>query len=81
MADRTLRVKDFLKLYRAHGCAAFVNPNNFVIVERATPTYLRWSQHAHFGIHDTFDRRIVAKSRRRLGYAEMSDDDFYGPLD
>jgi hypothetical protein len=81
MADRTLSVPDLIKLYRGHGCAAFINANGIVIVERTTPEYRRWSQHAHKGLRDTFERRVVARSRKRLGFGSMSDADFYGPLD
>lgn len=81
MANRELRVADFIKLYQAHGCSSGINPNGYVVVERPTPVYLRWSQHAHKGLRDSFDRRIVAASRRRLGFDEMPDADFYAPVD
>lgn len=82
MADRDLRVSDFMLLFQAHGCTAELARNNYVKVWRKTPQGPRFfTQHAHFGAKDTFHRNIVRKARRQLGFAEMSDAEFYAPLD
>jgi len=83
MADRDLRVPEFIKLYEAHGCQVYVTKKNFVIVNRmqGSGPPRRFSQHAHKGLKDTFRRRIVRYSRRRLGFDTMPDEEFYSPLD
>jgi len=83
MADRDLKVSDFMKLYRAHGCAVEITRKQFVKVARTLEdgTVVFWSQHAHKGTKDVFNRRVVRRSRVALHFAKMPDDDFYGPLD
>jgi hypothetical protein len=83
MADRDLRVPDFIKLYEAHGCEVYLTRKNFVIVNRHVNSGppRRFSQHAHKGRKDIFRRRIVRFSRKRLGFDDMPDAEFYAPLD
>lgn len=80
MANRALKVSELIALYQAHGCSAGINPNNYVVVKRPTPPFLHWTQHAHKGARDTFDKITVGRSRRKLGFDSMSDEEFYGPL-
>lgn len=81
MADRALTIPEFLDLFTAHGCDAKLNANNKVVVVRgAGPARLFWSQHAHLGWKDSSHRRKVAAARRRLGFADMDDAEFYAPL-
>lgn len=77
MADRTLAVTDLWKLLERHGCIVRLE-NNYLKVRRGDRG---WTQHAHKGRRDKFDRRIVGLGRRRLGFGDMSDEDFYAPLD
>jgi hypothetical protein len=82
MADRSLPVSEFIDLFTAHGCSAQINANQVVIVIRGSgPGRLFWSQHAHKGVKDEFHRRKVAAARRRLGFGDMPDAQFYAPLD
>ncbi len=82
MADRQLRVPDFVKLFKAHGCSAGINSNNIVVVSRTVAGgQRRFSQHAHKGVHDSFSNLIVRKCRRRMAFDTMPDDEFYAPLD
>lgn len=83
MSDRDLRIPDFFRLYRAHGCDAYMSAKQKVIVQRKMPggSVISWSQHARMGVKDVFRRNIVRQSRFRLRFHEMSDDKFYAPLD
>ncbi len=82
MADRDLSVKDLQELLSAHGCRVGMSAaNTFKAVLGTGLGAKTWSQHAHRSDHDTFDRHIVRAARRRLGLHEMSDEDFYAPLD
>jgi hypothetical protein len=82
MADRDLRVSDFIRLYESLGCQAGINRNQFVIVSRTLRgTFMRFSQHAHKGLKDTFHRNVVRRSRRSLGFTSMPDGEFYRALD
>ncbi|MCF6228867.1 MAG: hypothetical protein L3J82_09465 [Planctomycetes bacterium] len=82
MADRDLKVKDFLKLYRAHGCEANINSNNFVRVSYTKDGKLwHFSQHAHKGLRDVFGKRVLRRSRLKLDFKNMPDSEFYAPLD
>lgn len=82
MSDRDLKVPDFIRLYQAHGCTAYITGKQKVIVQRKFDgVVLSWSQHAHMGARDIFRRNIVRQSRFRLRFHEMPDSDFYAPLD
>jgi hypothetical protein len=83
MADRDLRVPDFIRLYEAHGCSVKVTRKQFVKLTRrlADGTVLFWAQHAHKGLKDVFNRRVVRRSRVELQFHEVPDDEFYAPLD
>jgi hypothetical protein len=82
MADRELTVLQTEKLFVAHGCTVEWTRKNFLKVARTVDgKRIWWVQHCHKGRKDKFDRRIVAKARRRLGFGDMPDDEFYTPLD
>jgi hypothetical protein len=82
MADRDLKVPDFISLFQAHGCSAELAKNGFVKVwRRQGDLLLFFTQHAHKGAKDTFHRNVVRRARRQLGFADLSDADFYRPLD
>jgi hypothetical protein len=82
MADRDLKIPEFIRLYQAHGCTAYITAKQKVIVQRAFDgVVISWTQHAHKGIRDTFRRNTVRQSRFRLRFHEMPDDEFYAPLD
>ena len=81
MADRNLTVRELKKLLEAHGCTVEISGKNFFKATRQEGGLVRrWTQHAHKGIHDRFDRIFVGRARRRLGFADMSDEEFYKPL-
>jgi hypothetical protein len=82
MPDRALSFGELRKLFTAHGCRFQFNEKTkfMTILRREGSTYRFWKQHAHKGKRDHFHRFVVGQARRRLGFADMSDDDFYRPL-
>jgi hypothetical protein len=79
--DRELTYRELKRLLEAHGCTVVMTRRQIVRVAIGSgATFRRWTQHAHKGVHDTFDRYTVAAARRRLGFAAMSDEEFYKPL-
>ena len=79
--DRDLSVRDLIKLLRAHGCAVEMTPAQYLKARRGSgPDHRHWTQHAHKGGKDSFDRRKVAAARRALGFGGLTDEEFYAPL-
>ena len=82
MANRSLSVTETMKLYKGHGCkVVFVDKTNYLKVFRNDTERRHWFQHCHKGKRDRFDAITVGRGRTRLGYRDMPDDEFYGPLD
>lgn len=81
MADRELTFAELKKVFESHGCRFELNKRNYVKISLGDgPTFRGWIQHAHKGAKDRFSKEVVARARRKLGFAEMVDDEFYRAL-
>ena len=80
MSDRLLRFNELKKLFEYHGCSfEFNKKTQFIKIYRGEGgDFRRWFQHAHKGSRDSFDKMTVARARRKLGFSQMSDEEFYG---
>jgi hypothetical protein len=82
LVDRELSFHELRRLFEAHGCTVvFRSKSQMITITRASGLDHRyWSQHAHKGQRDSYNRHVVRAARRRLGFADMGDEEFYAPL-
>jgi hypothetical protein len=80
--NRPLSFNEVKKLFEGHGCFfEFNEKTKHLKVWRGSGNdYRHWTQHAHKGRKDHFERQVIATARRRLGFAEIADEEFYAPL-
>jgi hypothetical protein len=80
MPDRELSFSELRRIFEGHGCR-FTFANGYIKVSRGSgPDYKHWTQHAHKGPKDRFGPYVVKLGRRGLGFAGMSDQEFYKPI-
>ena len=77
--ERKLSFKELKLVFTSHDCEFLFNQKTQYIKITRGPAV--WFQHAHKGSKDSFEKRVVGLARRRLGFSDMSDDEFYAPLD
>ena len=82
MPDRELRFNELKKLFLHYGCNfSFNKKTQYITISRGLGADHRyWKVHSHTGEKDSFEARVVTAARRRLGFGDIPDEQFYAPL-
>lgn len=81
MANQELSFNELERVFTAHGCNfEFDKKTRYIKITVGSGAQHRFFHvHAHKGTSDSFDKNVVRLARRRLGFANMPDDEFYAP--